>query len=126
MDIALSENLDVFRWGLTASGSFSVKSMYLDLMNGHTRFLHKYIWKMKVPLKIKIFMWFLHQKVLLNKDNLAKRNWQGNKKCCFCDKEETIQHLFISCPFARIIWRIVHMTFNLPPPTNITNLFGVG
>jgi hypothetical protein len=36
-----------------------VKSMYLDLLDGHTVFLKKYIWKMKVPLKIRIFMWFV-------------------------------------------------------------------
>jgi hypothetical protein len=23
------------------------------MMNGHTRFLRKYLWKMKIPLKIK-------------------------------------------------------------------------
>jgi hypothetical protein len=42
----------------------------------------------------------------------------------FCDQEETIHHLFIACPFAKILWRIVHMAFNIYPPTNITNLFG--
>jgi hypothetical protein len=26
------------------------------------------------------------------------------------------QHLFISFPFARLVWWIVHVTFNLPPP----------
>jgi hypothetical protein len=26
--------------------------------------------------------------------------------------------------YAKIIWRIVHLTFGLPPPKNITNLFG--
>ena len=69
-------------------------------------------------------MWFLHQKVVLTKDNLVKRNWQGCKKCCFCDQDETIQHLFFSCPLARMTWRIVHMAFNIKPPTDITNLFG--
>jgi hypothetical protein len=96
----------------------------MDLLNGHTVFLKKYIWKMKVPLKIKIFMWFLHKKVILTKDNLAKRNWQGCVKCCFCDQDETIQHLFISCPFTKMIWRIIYMAFNIPPPSNITNMFG--
>jgi hypothetical protein len=42
----------------------------------------------------------------------------------FCDSQESIHHLFISCPFARLVWRVVEFTFNLPPPTNITNLFG--
>ena len=48
----------------------------------------------------------------------------GVKKCCFCDQEETIQHLFITCPFAKMVWRIVHMALNLTPPNNITHLFG--
>ena len=79
---------------------------------------------MKVPLKIKIFMWFLHRKVILTKDNLAKRNWEGNQSCVFCDKNETIQHLFFDCPLARTIWRIVFMTFSISLPTNVINLFG--
>ena len=37
---------------------------------------------------------------------------------------ETIQHLFIECPFAKIIWRIVYATYNISPPANITNMFG--
>ena len=45
-------------------------------------------------------------------------------KCCFCDSEETIDHLFLFCPFAKMIWRVVHLAFALPPPTNITSMFG--
>jgi hypothetical protein len=77
MTVTLSAESDKFIWGLTDSGVFSVKSMYLDLMNGHTVYLQKYLWKLKIPLKIKIFMWFLSNKVLLTKDNLAKRKWNG-------------------------------------------------
>jgi hypothetical protein len=69
-------------------------------------------------------MWFLHLKVILTKDNLTKRNWIGKETCCFCDNMESIQHLFFECPFAKIIWRIIHMTFYLTPPKNVTNLFG--
>ena len=124
MFIQLSQDDDSFTWKLTESGLFSVKSMYADLMNGHTRFLHKYLWKLKVPLKINIFMWFLHRKVLLTKDNLAKRNWTGCTKCVFCQLEETVEHLFITCLFAKHIWRLIHFTFSIHPPTSITNLFG--
>jgi hypothetical protein len=31
---------------------------------------------------------------------------------------------FFECPFAKIIWRIVHMAFGIPPPKNVSNLFG--
>ena len=84
----------------------------------------KFIWKMKVPLKIKIFMWFPYRRVILTKDNLARRNWHWCKKCCFCDQDETIHHLFITCPLARMVWRIVRLAFNIRPPVNITNMFG--
>jgi hypothetical protein len=124
MHIRLNDDTDTFVWSLTTSGNFTVKSMYLDLLDGDTKYLKKYIWKIKAPLKIKIFMWFLHHKVILTKDNLAKRKWQGCKKCAFCDKDESIQHLFFECPLAKIIWRIIFMTFSLAPPKNITNLFG--
>jgi hypothetical protein len=58
-------------------------------------------------------MWFFHRKVILTKDNLLKRNWNVNKSCCFCDAKESIQHLFFECPLAKLIWRIIHMTFVL-------------
>jgi hypothetical protein len=124
ISIQLSDSEDTFKWGLTASHRFTVKSMYNDLLNENVAYLKKYIWKMKVPLKIRIFMWFLQKKVILTKDNLIKRHWQGDEGCCFCDQKETVQHLFITCPFTRMIWRIVYMSFNIPPPLNITNLFG--
>lgn len=77
MRFNLNDEQDHFVWGLTSNGKFTVKSMYEDLMSDHTPYLRKYLWKVKVPLKIRIFMWFLSNKVLLTKDNLAKRNWNG-------------------------------------------------
>jgi hypothetical protein len=124
MMVNLNNEPDCFMWKLTTNGLFTVKSMYEDLMNDHTTYLRKYLWKMKIPLKIKIFMWFLSNKVLLTKDNLAKRQWNGCTKCVFCGEQETVEHLFLSCPFAKLIWRTVNFTNNLPPPTNITNMFG--
>jgi hypothetical protein len=96
MTVQLNNEKYVFIWVLTTNEIFTVKSMYLDLLDDDTKYLNKYIWKMKVPLKIKIFIWFLHRKVILTKDNLIKRNWVGNKTCCFCDNKESIQHLFFN------------------------------
>jgi hypothetical protein len=62
MLINLSNEKDNFVWSLTKSGGYTVKSMYLDLINDDKKNLHTYIWKMKVPLKIKIFMWFVRRK----------------------------------------------------------------
>jgi hypothetical protein len=87
-------------------------------------FKNTYAWKIKVPLKIQIFMWFIYKKVILPKDNITKRRWIGCTKCVFCGSKETIDHLFISCHFSRLVWRVVHFTFNILPPSNITNIFG--
>ena len=115
---------DKFTWRLNNNGIFTVKLFYEDLLNGHTRYLRKYFWKLKIPLKIKIFLWFLNRKEILTKYNLIKRRWTGCKKCVFCDVDESTEHLFIKCSFARDIWRLVHFTFNVYPPSYISNMFG--
>lgn len=51
MDISLTTQPDSFVWGLTNSGVYTVKSMYLYLLNDNIVFLRKYIWKLKVSLK---------------------------------------------------------------------------
>jgi hypothetical protein len=55
--------------------------MYSFLMNNVKVFYHKPLWNLKVPLKIKVFMWYLLKGVIFIKDSLARRNWHGNKKC---------------------------------------------
>ena len=69
-------------------------------------------------------MWFANRKVTLTKDNLAKSNWNGCKQCVFCQEDETVEHLFINCPLAKNIWRLIHFTYSIAPPTNIANMFG--
>jgi hypothetical protein len=55
----------------------------LFFLIGHTIFLKKYLWKIKVPLKNRIFMWFVYKKVLLTKDNLCKEALEWVYKMCF-------------------------------------------
>ena len=70
MDVHLSQQPDELRWKLTRFGVFSVKSMYIDIINSNSIPTSKYVWAVKVPLKIKVFMWFVHKQVILTKDNL--------------------------------------------------------
>ena len=69
-------------------------------------------------------MWFVHKQVILTKDNLTKRNWTGLTRCSFCDRDETIKHLFLDCPLAKVLWRTVHIAFNITPPSSVNTLFG--
>jgi hypothetical protein len=51
--------------------------------NRHNHFPTRYLWKLKIPVKIKIFMWFLQKKVWLTKGNLSTRKWSGRKNFAF-------------------------------------------
>jgi len=71
MEVQLSDQPDRLQWKLTNTGVFSVKSMYLNLIDTSIISHSIHIWKVKVPLRIKVFMWFVHKKVILTMDNLA-------------------------------------------------------
>jgi hypothetical protein len=82
------------------------------------------LWSLNLPLKIKIFLWYLGRGVTLTKDNLAKRGWKGCLKCRFCNQNESIQHLFFDCYLARNIWRIIYFALNIERPNNINHIIG--
>jgi hypothetical protein len=119
----LNEENDKFIWDLLQNSLFSVNSMYKALItDSHVR-SHMVLWKMKIPLQIRNFMWYLKHGVVLTKDNLAWRNWNGNKHCVFCLHSESIQHLFFYCHFAKFLWRVVQTTFNIVNPTSVAHVF---
>ena len=70
-------------------------------------------WKSKIPLKVKICMWYLRKEVVLTKDNLTRHNRQKSKKCCFCTHDETIKHLYFQRKFARSTWSVIQIVSNL-------------
>jgi hypothetical protein len=118
----LSEHMDSFQW--TASRNFSVKNMYNDLVLRSGTPVNCWTWKAKIPLKIKIFLWYLKNGVVLTKDNLVKRQWKGCTRCCFCAVQESIQHLFFYCPMARLMRGTVCFTFGIKKPIDVGHLFG--
>jgi hypothetical protein len=121
----LSHGSDVVRWNLKENGKFSVDSMYNALIQSDTPVeKNKKIWSMKIPLKTKVFAWYLRRGVILTKDNLVKRSWQGSKKCVFCLHDETINHLFFQYQFVRSIWSITQIGSTLYPPRSVAHLFG--
>ena len=77
--VALSDEPDSPIWVRCGkkNGKFSVKSTYMHLCCDLTEDPNKRIWKAKVPLKIKIFLWLSQQNAILTKDNLSKKNWRG-------------------------------------------------
>ena len=69
-------------------------------------------------------MWLVLKNNILTEDNLYKRGWRkGDKLCQFCDKEESIQHLFFECPVARLIWNVKLCALNITPARNKNHMF---
>ena len=98
--------------------------MYHLLMYNPNNNRNKMIWKLKIPLKIKVFLWNLGRGVILTKDNLAKRQWKGSLTCCFCNRNESIHHLFFDCYIAKNIWRIIYLALKIEMPVNINHIIG--
>jgi hypothetical protein len=75
-NIQLQNGHDEFRWNLNENGNFLVASMYNALLPDVLidKICNNKLWKLKIPLWIKIFRWYLRKGVILIKDNLAKRN----------------------------------------------------
>jgi hypothetical protein len=106
---ALGNDRDKPMWIWGKKKSFSVKTMYTHLCRNEIEKHNKRIWKAKMPLKIKIFMWLMQLNAILTRDNLTKRNWQGDKRCSFCNNDESVIHLFFECALARYIWSLIVM-----------------
>eukprot|EP00253_Pinus_taeda_P022073 PITA_22073 len=100
--------IDGFRWDPTGS-NYSIKSGYQYISNdihqipiwNHWRI----IWNSEAIPKVKFFNWLLLKGKVLTAENLKKRGINGPSRCpnC-CSAEESIQHLFLDCPFAKQCW----------------------
>jgi hypothetical protein len=97
----------------------SVKSMYMDMMNGHTVFLRKYIWKMKEPLQIKICM------VPPSEGYTHERQFRMIVRNVFSATQRSLLTIYFLCLLLLVLFgEFFHFTFNIPPPSNVTNMFG--
>jgi hypothetical protein len=75
VSFAVNNEKDRPKWSWENSGIFSVKSTYAHLCRNERGAHYNLIWKAKLPLKIKIWLWLIEHNAILTKDNLAKRNW---------------------------------------------------
>ena len=96
-------------WIKDAKGNFTVKSSFQTNQNlgmPITSSLNwKTLWKLKLQERVKMLIWRIGSNVLPTKLNLAQRIEGIDLKCPLCnEEEESITHLFCSCPVSRAIW----------------------
>jgi hypothetical protein len=80
---------------------FNMQKTCRSICEDHHASYNNKLCKLEIPLRIKVFGWYLLKGVILIKDNLAKRNWHGSKKCVFFHQDETVKHLLFQYRFAK-------------------------
>eukprot|EP00253_Pinus_taeda_P024113 PITA_24113 len=100
---------DVLLWAYSKSGKYSPKEGYAFLMDQkgwqEPEWWSSKLWKLKCPLKSRVFLWCLLKRKVPTWDILQKRFFIGPNRCPLCkEAEESIYHLFISCPISIKIW----------------------
>lgn len=104
--IWINNNDDFPVWKWKKSDFFSVKTMYDFINDKGVRSKHAaHIWKTKCPLKLKIFLWLLDMNVILTRNNLQQRGWQGPSRCILCGTAtEIVTHFMAECTYTKMIW----------------------
>jgi hypothetical protein len=99
-NVHLQNEPNEFRLNIHENGKFCVDSMYNELIQLEVPVENNNkLWKLKIPLKIKVLTWYLRKEIILTKGNLAKQDWHGSKKYVFCHLDETIKNLFFQYRF---------------------------
>lgn len=76
---------------------------------------HKALWKMRIPMKVKTFIWLLLHNKLLTRAVLFVRGCSTRRvDCVMCivGMFETREHLIWECSYARLFWRGLLPYFN--------------
>jgi ribonuclease HI len=115
-------------WHFDAKGLFLVKSAYklaVQQRDNSTRqdasssrkeasemgqFNWFKIWKLKVPNKVKMFMWRLAHNILPVRRNVARRGVMLDTIYPICKRlDEDCGHIFFKCKYVKQCWRFMNM-----------------
>ncbi|KAJ0751570.1 putative reverse transcriptase zinc-binding domain-containing protein [Helianthus annuus] len=108
--VSLHTGPDRWAWAIDATGSFSVKSLRgLMQKKGYSGTGQRFAWNNWALLKLNFLPWRVFLGRLPTLVALRNRNVQvPSVNCPICgNDEETIEHLFIACPFAQQLWDVV-------------------
>jgi hypothetical protein len=121
--IQISEEDDGLIWALEPSGKFSSKSLYRLMVHpGEVDRRMVDLWEIKLPLKIKVFLWMLwHDRVQIG-EQLTRRKSKHSEFCKYCGHVETRDHLFFNCNITQMIWVWVRVSLRwYRRPTSMTS-----
>jgi hypothetical protein len=115
---------DFWAWHYERNGLFSVRSAYRMLINtseqrsawledrsGSSRVSEEekgwsMLWKVKVPSKIKVFLWRLARQSLPTADVAHHRHMAPHSLCAVCGEQDSWRHSLLDFLQARSVWAL--------------------
>jgi ribonuclease HI len=73
----------------------------------------KKLWSIKAPGKMKINLWRFAHDCLPSGVQLCRRHIPVSASCSYCNREESIEHVFLFCHFSREVWQEIKMRYNV-------------
>lgn len=112
---------DCMVWRFDSKGSYSVRSAYrlcMDTFSYSNQWRcasdWRALWSLKVPPKVKVFLWRCCRDCLPTRVRLQRRGVPCRSLCVCCDRDmETCWHALITCPKAQECWRGVQLWHHL-------------
>ena len=106
------------QWQPLWGNEYTSKKFYnLVFSNLPTSPILKMISKSQCTARVKFFTWLLLIDRLNTKTMLSRRHIQvhGDDLCVMCStgEDETIEHLFFTCPFASLCWNKININWDL-------------
>lgn len=106
----------VKRWKWTTSGLFSCASAYKTMHHsGLISATQSTLWKIRIPMKVKIFIWLMLDNKILTQQNLHSRRCPIQVGCHLCSNQsmETRDHLMWDCKYASALWQGLRAHYNI-------------
>lgn len=126
-----SSQADTWYWRKEKMGHYSVKSAYAALIeqrgsqvsSANSGFWRK-LWNLKIPLKIKHFLWRASSDVLPTKEQLRAKRVEVCALCPVCNLTlESTFHILVGCEFASSCWNIAGYTNGQQGATSFAEWF---
>lgn len=96
-------------WAESPNGKFSIKSAWNSVRHRETVVgWHKLVWFKNLIPRHAIILWMAIRGKLYTQDKLVSMGIIQINRCVLCkEEEETLDHLFSSCPFTARIWSLL-------------------
>lgn len=122
--LATSTQEDFWAWHYEESGVFSVRSAYTMLVHNRekrTAWLDRsagrsdtkseekewsQLWKVRVPSKVRVFLWRLSRQSIPTRDVRHRRNMSPNSSCSICGDMDSWKHSLLDCFMVKGVWTL--------------------